>query len=706
MGPKGLIGRRHETLLLAFAWIAASRFAAAGTDGWTPIGPFVAPGGVVTALAVDPNAPSTIYAGTQTGTTGAFSIFRSTNGGTSWSTVKPLYGSFNVAGGPVGVTAFAISREASSIVYVATVGSGILKSTDGGTSWSPSDNGVSSPLVTSLVLDPHLPTTLYASARPACLPVPGIFGACTQVVGGIYKSTDAAASWVLLGAAPPANGITVLAIDPVSPSTLYAAPQGFSGISKTTDGGTTWTTLSGFPSLVVKSFVIDPQRPATLYVGAKSGLDAGGIYKSNDAGLTWAPMMSGLPPLITNVEALVMDPSVPATLYAGTNNGFAQSIDGGQHWTVNQVGPAGALSFAIDPFNPATVFAGTAGGGVQKSIDAGRTWTPTNSAFSPVTVDALAVGVQPSIVYLGSMRYGIFKSTDQGKSWQRTALAPESVHRLVTDPTTSMSVYACTSIGLYKTTDGGEHWQSVNTGIPSIDITSLAIDPVTPSTVYAGVARLGIYKSTDGGTTWAYMSNGLPSQVLFSSDVGAIVIDPFSPSTVYAGFIGQTPFDGMTRGVYKTIDGGINWTAFNTGLTQPQIVDLVIDPLDHRRLYAATYGFSPYAIFTTSDGAEHWSAVTASSNQGTGPIAVDPGPPLTLFMAYGLSSTTDGVSLTSLNPVQTVRNPMCFALDITSSTIYVGTQGGAFQLHLLTAREPVSPTVPRHRTPHIVVPRQ
>jgi hypothetical protein len=108
---------------------------------------------------------------------------------------------------------------------------------------------------------------------------------------------------------------------------------------------------------------------------------------------------------------------------------------------------------------------------------------------------------------------------------------------------------------------------------------ALAIDPQTPSTVYAGVSPYGsnlsgVLKSTDGGASWTAVNNGLPPRTV----ARALAIDPEAPLTLYAGTDG---------GVFKSTDGGANWSAMNEGPTNPSVHALVIKPLD---LYAGTYG--------------------------------------------------------------------------------------------------------------------
>jgi photosystem II stability/assembly factor-like uncharacterized protein len=83
---------------------------------------------------------------------------------------------------------------------------------------------------------------------------------------------------------------------------------------------------------------------------------------------------------------------------------------------------------------------------------------------------------------------------------------------------------------VFKSTDGGENWKAVNNGLTNIDVRALAIDPLTPTTLYAGTWGGGVFKSTDGGENWGAVNMGLVNLYVF-----ALAIDPVTPTTIYAG---------------------------------------------------------------------------------------------------------------------------------------------------------------------------
>src|SRR5262249_39208964 len=145
----------------------------------------------------------------------------------------------------------------------------IVKSTDGGDTWSPVNAGLSDTDVRALVIDPIISNTLYA----------GTSG------GGVFKSTDRASSWSAANIGLRAIGVTAVVIDPIKPGTLYADSS--QGILKSTDGGTNWG-RSNFPGVPL----FDLATPTNLYAGAPTF----GVFKSTNGGSTWDAANAGLPP--------------------------------------------------------------------------------------------------------------------------------------------------------------------------------------------------------------------------------------------------------------------------------------------------------------------------------------------------------------------------------------------------------------------------
>ena len=295
------------------------------------------------------------------------------------------------------------------------------------------------------------------------------------------------------------------------------------------------------------------------------------------------------------------------------------------------------------------MYAGTAGAGVFKSTDGGSTWNAANNGINTcslydqgcvllgVTTLAIDPSTTPSTVYAGSDYYGVFKSTDGGQSWNSVnivvsgvSIHTTSISALTVAPTTPSTLYVGTAIGVYESRDGGVTWTAGLSGQSGIVI---AVNPLTPTTVYAGAtgssSGSSIYESTDGGGTWNAVSTNLPAGA-FGSGVyeGNMVIDPVTPTTLYATLI---PVGGGALGVYKSTDGGVTWNAINNGLAGA-VWSVALDPASPSTLYAGdVYG----KLFKTTDGGTTWIAAASPNGQYVSAFAfvANAGGPSTVFVA-------------------------------------------------------------------------
>jgi photosystem II stability/assembly factor-like uncharacterized protein len=311
-----------------------------------------------------------------------------------------------------------------------------------------------------LVIDPATPSVLFAGGP-----------------SGTFKTEDGGTTWRLL------SGLTespnFLAIDPVTPTTVYAGTS--SGVFKTTDGGATWN-RAGLTNTYVIELRVDSITPTTIYARVSAPNFSSLIVKSTDGGGTW----SNVSPPVPVVTALAIDPLTPTTLYAGTFQGVFKSTDAGATWVFNELSWPGTTlvpyQLVIDPLVPTTLYAGIEGvlcrgcssgptSEVWKSTDAGRTWMWVGGVFNPkvIAIDP----VMPTTLYVAYSESGCFID-ENGE--------------------TVCFIFG----GISKSTDGGYNSAPVSDLIAN----SLAIDPVTPSIIYAGTND-GIFKSTNGGATWS-----------------------------------------------------------------------------------------------------------------------------------------------------------------------------------------------------------
>jgi hypothetical protein len=238
----------------------------------------------IRSLAIDPQMPTTLYAGTDETDR---SVFKSTDGGGHWG---------DVSFADEAVPALAVDPQTPTTLYAGAWGVGVYKSLDGGSSWIRPNFYFG---VLSLAIDPRTPTTLYA----------GAYGS------GVFKSIDGGGTWSAVNAGLTNLHVSALAIDPLTPITLYASTQG-GGVFKSTDSGGSWSAVNtGLTNTSVFALAIDPETPTTVYAGT----DGGGVFKSTDGGGSWSALNTGLTNLY--VTALAVDPQTPTTIYAGTDGG-------------------------------------------------------------------------------------------------------------------------------------------------------------------------------------------------------------------------------------------------------------------------------------------------------------------------------------------------------------------------------------------------
>ena len=167
---------------------------------------------------------------------------------------------------------------------------------------------------------------------------------------------------------------------------------------------------------------------------------------------------------------------------------------------------------------------------------------------------------------------------------------------LAVDPQTPTTVYAGTSLrGVFQGTNGGGSWRAVNTGLAATDVSALAIDPRNPATVYAGTDEYGVFKSTNGGRR----------ERRFGSQVGADTRDrPTKPATVYVGTVGV--------GVFKSMDTGRRWRAVNMGL------DIRVCARDRPAEAGDRLRGRTRRASSNTDGGQSWRAPNARLTGGVG----------------------------------------------------------------------------------------
>ncbi len=601
---------------------------------WTFVGPSNI-GGRVTALAIDPTNANIIYAGAAEG-----GVWKTTDAGTSWT---PLTDKMQA----VSMGALGIDPQHPDTVYAGTgelangsasySGDGLLRSTNGGATWSD----VGPPNVaayTSVIVNPRHSNLVYAAAGKAG--------------GGVLRSTDGGLTWQWLGGGIPKNaGVSELALSMNGDVAILYAGVVSNGVYRSTDGGDTWTKLgfSGTPlgSIVASDFVrisldVDPanwQNVVVLDVDGNNGAgadDFGGLVQSNDGGDTWtdiggqfesgqqSPLAegNGVPPQGWYDAYIRVDPSDfnhmllgGVTLASTRNGGQSWSIHGSQELHVDHH----AAAFA--PSDPAQVYAGS-DGGVFYSPNGGDQF---NSATFPLAITQFyGIGIdqtQDDLTYGGTqdngsmsgstgVDWGQFEGGDGSYTlvdpknssyiyWEYTQGAPQVygnpsastsglsgsidsvvwLNPLAADTKNDIIYWGCNRLAY--TTNQGQSWHNCAQpfGSASGQTTISSIDAFGDGkTVLVGTGGGLVYVTANNGISFTDVSKGLPGRV-----VTCVRFDPSSATTFYA------TMSGFGAGhVFKTTDNGTDWTNISSTLPDIPVNSIVMDPQNPSVLYIGT----------------------------------------------------------------------------------------------------------------------
>lgn len=661
LGPAPIVSGPYTGRVAAIACSTTDelRYYVGGADGgvwrtddggkwWVPLGDTL-PTTAIGALAVDPNDDDVIYAGMGEGNFANHSRYglgfaRSRNAGQTWA----VFGQ-DLFGGRC-FSRIRVNPQDTSVLYAATTHAGgfpakvaarghplrdgplgVFKSTDHGSTWTQLANGLPTTLsATDLALDPQNPNVVYAA-------IGDIFGAPQN---GIYRSTDAGASFSRLGGGLPTSGLgrLTIAIAPTDPNTIYVAAvypgtstgagAGTRSVYKSTDAGTTWKAIptpnyhAGF-GWYLSTAAVDPADPDTLIVGGLSchrtsddggtwstitpphvdlhalEFDAtgrllcgndGGVHRSIDLGASWKAINANLG-LIQFYAGISLDPADPNVIYGGTQDNGSVVRQGGENGWVSVLGGDGGYT-GIDSSGTRVFveFQGT--GSLYRSVNGSRFsrvgWliTGRNCFLPPYEIHP----TDPLRMIYGTEL--LWESQDGGSSW--TPIGPDitggggaAISGLAWSPVDVQTIYALTNDGLVQVSrDGGKTWMLSRTGVATWPRVRrpFALHPEKPESAFLAVAGFGserLLHTEDGGATWTSAAGNLPDIPVNS--VAVRLIDDGVDSSSLILFV------GTDQGVWRSDNDGQNWYRYGGNLPNAPVIDLRID-LPRLRIVAATQG--------------------------------------------------------------------------------------------------------------------
>ncbi len=313
-------------------------------------------------------------------------------------------------------------------------------------------------------------------------------------------------AWQQLGL----DGLVVqsIAIDPSNPDVMYAGTRG-AGVHKSTDGGRTWTEAnSGLESDFINSVIVDPRNPQRVFAGAGQGPLVGdegaGVYRSDDAGQSWAKVNDA------HTAALAADPNNTSTFYEAGAPPVYSTGDGGDVWSpAFTSSPAtdnvDMSTIAINPANSQILLMGGATEGgtgyILRTDNGGGTWTRINVLGSTeiLYITDVVLATPDGMTAYASGGNGVWKSIDGGLTWKNVSgpWGETSVFSVLVNPINPDIVYAATEAGVYRTTNAAAQWSSLDGQLQVQRARSLAIRQ-SPQVLYAG---------TDDGI-WAFVIAG------------------------------------------------------------------------------------------------------------------------------------------------------------------------------------------------------
>jgi photosystem II stability/assembly factor-like uncharacterized protein len=486
--------------------------------------------------------------------------------------------------------------------YIGLPAGGVWKTTNAGATWWPIfDNVKDAEVIGALEVSPSNGNTIYVGTGDL------ITGGGIAEGRGMYKSTDAGATWTRIGL-EKTKQIPSIVVDPRDANVVLVAAQGDvrhktedRGVFRSTNGGTTWTrTLFVDDSTGIQKLAIAFDRPDVVfattvrhYAAAPTGLlpvvppaglgggggPAGGqrsqgptgtsIYKSVDAGVTWKELAAGLPRINGRTSIAVANGTDAQRVYFTTNNGLFRSDDGGATWkqmdaadTRIRNGQGGYnCGVYIDPKNPDVVYVFNTASYISR--DGGNTFTGFRGA--PGGDDPQQGWIDPTNgkrIILGYDQ-GAIVTLDGGDTWSLWYnQSSEQVYHVSADNSFPYWIYASQQdAGAIRTRVRGNlgavtplDWNPVN----GWEWGTVLPDPLDPNTVYA--TGNGVIRISFPSEQWVNVSPSQDASLHLRANSDApLLFDPWDPHHLFAGF----------QYLMSTTDGGVHWTKMSPNVGYP-----------------------------------------------------------------------------------------------------------------------------------------
>lgn len=615
---------------------------------------------------------------------GVIVIFKSTDGGVTWTVVPGLHNNQTIR-----AVVFSQAYSQDQTVYVAS-GGGLFMSTDGANTWST----LSPDSMESVALSPNFAidntlfavynndkiykstnrgTTLKKIASPTGVTTLGVIAVSpnfandhTLLVGssanGIFRTANGGGAWTNVTVGLTLPNVTALSFSPnySSDKTVFASTLG-SGFLVSTTRGVTWAlSNSGLTDTKISAMAFSPTyaQDSTLWVTTATK----GVFHSATKGASWGSPVT-VPRQLSNLTSVHYQTiaTYSGVQFMGMFEGLWTSSNSGASWQYIDTCPTRFVRYVnVSPNYPndQTVFVSTYGSGNLWTTDGGNTWTVQNTGMQAPYTDASAIS--PDFVNdqtaFGGNHVGLERSQDGGATWQMMtgppggtaayprglAVSPDFANdKTVYIGTTSASGHttgmhgdAKITAGLYVSTDKGQNWTL--SSLSGKGVVSIAFSPgfATDQTAFAADQTGGVYFTTNGAKSWT--GPALPGSP------GGISIVAVSPNftadgTVFAG--------GIHGGIYTTTNGGSIWTEI-ANTASLRVLDIKFSP-NFANDNTVFFGTVQYGLMESTNGGATLTSVASFPDVFVSAVGISPGfgtTDQTLFAAgyHGLYKSTDG----------------------------------------------------------------
>lgn len=568
---------------------------AAATASWTALGPQYSANGMagvgrVNCIQFAPTSTTTVWLGAASG-----GLWKSTNAGSTWvdySSNLPNLSVADIAIHPTGTNTMYIATGdgfgyiggSGSVFWGGTYCTGIMKSTDGGTTWTntPLNYLVSQrQIVNRLIIHPNSPDTLLAVGTDGINRTINGGTSWTKVKSGrfydiefntydpnivyavrdsVFRSLDGGVTWAAIPNSPKFTGRVAIETTAANDSVIYVMDQ-TKKFMRSNDAGTSWTTytisaltLYGYYDNVLSVSPIDEN---TVYAAGFN------MVKSTNGGASWTTVGSSIHVDHHSIEFIPGSNSI----YVGNDGGIYRSTNGGLGWTDFTSGLQITQFYRIGSSitNPGIVYAGAQDNGTKRHTSG--TWATVGGGDG---MECLVDYTSSNIVYISSQNGNFSRSTNGGGSFTNINTGGGAwVSPLVIDPAVNTTLYFGGK-EVRKTVNSGTSWTNLSTNLTgSVNLAALAVSVANPNYIYAAKYN-GMYVTTNGGTSWTTITSGLP---VSSNAITYIAISAVDPNTAYVTLSGYT----SGQKVYKTINAGATWTNISGALPNIPMNCIVYD---------------------------------------------------------------------------------------------------------------------------------